>query len=353
MKSQEKFTINKESSEKISLDYLTVEKLKELEKLKGLHDLKVLTFIKKDNKVAIKELIDIVEPFDLTYQLEGKELFSNSSDSILNELKINATISINKTTTTSHKFDPPKITENYYGATIYLGSYADDMKDLLKDFLKVKITNRSYTVENKLALKVIISDTVESDKIEIKNNDVYLKVILKGFFPKTYQWTEFDSTEHLGQFNSKVRIPLLTEIFYNQEEEVNYDNFVLKPDFLSEVKGKIKNFQQSEEEITYEVHHLEYKDLESDDLYDIMVDIIQIDQFSNTGIKDLEKIVFEKFSEDDLVGGDHETTKKLFNSQIIRRQVEFNAMPPLGYVWYIKDGKGNLKRFKENFDTSD
>lgn len=353
MKSQEKFTINKESSDKISLDYLNVVKLKELEKLKETHGLKVLTFIKKDNQVTIKELIDIIEPFDLIYQIEGKELFSNKSESLLQELKINASVSLNKTTITSHKFDPPKITEDYQGATIYFGSYANEMKELLKDFLKVKIINRSYTVENKLHLKVIIPETAKEDNIEITKNDVYLKVVLKGFFPKTYSWTEFDSTEHLGQFNSRVRIPLETEIFYNNQEEVNYDNFVLKSDLLSEVKGEIRNLQQSEEEISYEVHNLEYKDLESDDIYDIMVDVIQIDQFSNTGVKELEKIVFEKFSENDLSGGDHETTKKIFSSQIVRRQVEFNAMPPLGYVWYIKDGKGNLKRFKENFDTSD
>jgi hypothetical protein len=79
--------------------------------------------------------------------------------------------------------------------------------------------------------------------------------------------------------------------------------------------------------------------------------IIEVDQFTSTGNVTCQ--LFEAVSLGSISGGDSEAAKAIFGGSFRLREVDENAKPSLGHVWFKKGINGYCELYKANYDTSD
>lgn len=78
--------------------------------------------------------------------------------------------------------------------------------------------------------------------------------------------------------------------------------------------------------------------------------VLEVDQWTSSG--DVSQYNFETFSLDKIHGGDSESARAIFGGWAKVKEVEENAKPTIGNVWFIEEN-GKFKKWKANYDTSD
>lgn len=79
--------------------------------------------------------------------------------------------------------------------------------------------------------------------------------------------------------------------------------------------------------------------------------IIEVDQFTSTG--NIQTLTFKNAALDKISGRDSEAAKAIFGGSFSVREVEEDAKPRLGCVWFKEGQDGKCQFYKANYDSSD
>jgi hypothetical protein len=78
--------------------------------------------------------------------------------------------------------------------------------------------------------------------------------------------------------------------------------------------------------------------------------IIEVDQFTSTG--NIKTLVFKDATLDKISGGDSQAAKDIFGASFSVMEVEEDAKPRLGCVWFKEGQDGKCQFYKANYDLS-
>jgi len=82
-----------------------------------------------------------------------------------------------------------------------------------------------------------------------------------------------------------------------------------------------------------------------------MIKVLETDQWTSTG--NVHDFTLDNFNLQDVHGGDSEAAKVIFGGRGIIKEVEENACPSIGNVWFRPNPEtGKLELWKHNYDTS-